>query len=166
VKKWLQDGKGLIATKSVSFGLVPSFTCADTLQKKNSAVDAGIKMRPTNEELLSMSPEFDHRWSTFFANAPDKPVVLAIPFAGCVHYSFPPPTFELTFVFVVVFFWLALVGNIQFVDNSSVLHTFLFVFFDSFNFFCHTHDHIISNRAILFLLEAFTSPLDLILMLN
>ena len=56
---------------------------ADTLQ--NSAVDAGIKMRPTNEELSSMSPEFDRRWSTYFANAPDKPVILMLPFAGCVH---------------------------------------------------------------------------------
>ena len=55
----------------------------DTLQ--NSAVDAGIKMRPTNEELSSMSPEFDRRWSTYFANAPDKPVILMLPFAGCVH---------------------------------------------------------------------------------
>jgi hypothetical protein len=59
----------------------------DTLQ--NSGVDGGIKMRPTNEELSSMSSEFSHRWSTFFADAPDKPVVLAIPFAmplaGCVR---------------------------------------------------------------------------------
>ena len=56
---------------------------ADTL--RNSAIDAGIKMRPTNEELSSMSPEFNHRWSTYFANAPDKPVVTLIPFSGCVH---------------------------------------------------------------------------------
>ena len=81
-KRWLEDGKGLMACKSVSvYSRLP--TSADTLQ--NSAVDAGIKMRPTNEELSSMSPEFSHRWSTFFANAPDKPVMLAIPYAGCVH---------------------------------------------------------------------------------
>ena len=42
-------------------------------------------MRPTNEELSTMSPEFDHRWNTFFANAPDKPVMLAMPLAGCVY---------------------------------------------------------------------------------
>ena len=47
----------------------------------NSGCDAGIKLRPTNEELLSMSPEFDHRWSTYFANAPDKPVIVMLSFA-------------------------------------------------------------------------------------
>jgi len=52
-KRWLHDGQGLMAS---------------------NGCDAGIKMRPTNEELSSMSPEFDHRWSTYFANAPDKPV--------------------------------------------------------------------------------------------
>ena len=77
----------------VSFGRLhlPALS-ADTLQ--NSAVDAGIKMRPTSEELLSMSPEFDNRWSTFFANAPDKPVMLAIPFAGCVHLILINPTVD------------------------------------------------------------------------
>ena len=56
---------------------------ADTLQI--SGFDAGIKLRPTNEELLSMSPEFNHRWSTHFANAPDKPVMLIVPIAAYVH---------------------------------------------------------------------------------
>ena len=82
-KRWLQDGKGLIAAKSVSAVIHLPTVFADTL--RNSGVDAGIKLRPTTEDLLSMSPEFDHRWSTFFANAPDKPVMLAIPFSGCVH---------------------------------------------------------------------------------
>ena len=48
----------------------------------NSGGDAGIKMRPTNEELLSLSPEFDHRWSTYFANAPDKPAMLVLLLTG------------------------------------------------------------------------------------
>jgi len=59
-KRWLQDGKGLMAS---------------------NGNDSGIKMRPTNEELLSI-PEFSHRWSTYFANAPDKPVMLALPFSS------------------------------------------------------------------------------------
>ena len=57
---------------------------ADILSQ-NSGGDAGIKMRPTNEELSSMSPEFDHRWSTYFANAPDKPVIVVHLFALWVH---------------------------------------------------------------------------------
>jgi len=60
VRMWLHDGKGLLAY---------------------NGCDVGIKMRPTNEELSLMSPEYDHRWSTYFANAPDKPVILLLPFA-------------------------------------------------------------------------------------
>ena len=96
-KRWLQDGKGLLACKLVS--IVFTFICiVHWYLVQNSAVDAGIKMRPTNEELASMSPEFSHRWSTFFANAPDKPVMLAIPFARCVHL-FWLPHLELIFFF-------------------------------------------------------------------
>ena len=59
---------------------------ADT--SSNSGGDAGIKMRSTNEELSSMSPEFDHRWSTYFANAPDKPVMVVLSIASWVHSNY------------------------------------------------------------------------------
>ena len=68
-----------MASKSVSIVHFFSKVFAD-ISSQNSGCDAGIKMRPTNEELSSMSPEFDHRWSTYFANAPDKPVMLVLPF--------------------------------------------------------------------------------------
>jgi len=45
-----------------------------------------MKMRPSEEELSSMSPEFDHRWNTYFANAPDKPVMNVVPFAWQVFH--------------------------------------------------------------------------------
>jgi len=48
----------------------------------NSGGDVGIKLRPTKDELISMSPEFDHRWSSYFENAPDKPVMMMIPYAA------------------------------------------------------------------------------------
>ena len=76
--------KGFVSVQ-VSFGHLHIYLKCALITLQNSGVDAGIKMRPTNEELSSMSSEFGHRWSTYFANAPDKPVVLAIPFAGCVH---------------------------------------------------------------------------------
>ncbi|KAF8150064.1 GMC oxidoreductase-domain-containing protein [Crassisporium funariophilum] len=60
-QQWLQDGIGLMA---------------------QNGLDSGIKMRPTKAELATMSPEFDHRWATYFENAPDKPVVLVLPFAA------------------------------------------------------------------------------------
>ena len=69
----------------VSFGRVHLPTVSALTPIQNSGVDAGIKLRPTNEDLSSMSPEFDRRWRSFFANAKDKPVMLAMPFAGCAH---------------------------------------------------------------------------------
>ena len=53
-------------------------------------------MRPTSEELLSMSPEFDHRWSTYFANAPDKPAMIVLSLAGWVHFDCTPTRVGLT----------------------------------------------------------------------
>ncbi|KAF8164001.1 GMC oxidoreductase-domain-containing protein [Pholiota molesta] len=60
-QQWLKDGQGLMA---------------------HNGIDCGVKWRPNAEELASMSPEFDHRWKTYFANAPDKPVVLMLPFVA------------------------------------------------------------------------------------
>ena len=45
-------------------------------------------MRPNAEELAVMSPEFDQRWSSYFANAPDKPVMLYALYAAQVLW--PP----------------------------------------------------------------------------
>ncbi|KAF5328555.1 hypothetical protein D9758_018005 [Tetrapyrgos nigripes] len=56
-EKWLKEwskGKGLIA---------------------HNGMDAGIKMRPAAEDLKELGPEFEHRWKTYFENAPDKPVI-------------------------------------------------------------------------------------------
>ena len=41
----------------------------------SSAIDAGIKLRPNAEDLKTM-PEFEERWKTYFANSPDKPIML------------------------------------------------------------------------------------------
>ncbi|KAI3619410.1 alcohol oxidase-like protein [Moniliophthora roreri] len=57
VNKWLavwSEGKGLLA---------------------HNGLDAGIKMRPTAEDLKELGPEFEHRWKSYFENAPDKPVI-------------------------------------------------------------------------------------------
>jgi len=51
--QWLKDGTGLLS---------------------HIGFDAISKLRPTDAERQAMSPEFDHRWETFFANYPDKPV--------------------------------------------------------------------------------------------
>jgi alcohol oxidase len=47
-----------------------------------SGIDAGIKMRPNAEDLQEIGPAFDARWKTYFADAPDKPVVWIGTLAG------------------------------------------------------------------------------------
>ncbi|KAG5649963.1 hypothetical protein H0H81_001310 [Sphagnurus paluster] len=51
--RWEKDGGGLM---------------------RHNGIDAGIKMRPNAEDLREIGPEFQPRWSAYFANAPDKPV--------------------------------------------------------------------------------------------
>ncbi|EPQ54594.1 alcohol oxidase-like protein [Gloeophyllum trabeum ATCC 11539] len=41
----------------------------------NNALDAGIKLRPTPEELKDIGPEFEETWKEYFEKAPDKPVL-------------------------------------------------------------------------------------------
>lgn len=47
-----------------------------------SAVDVGIKMRPTEQDLKELGPEFQPRWKEFFLNAPDKPIMWMGPMSG------------------------------------------------------------------------------------
>ena len=73
-----------MASKSVLVVQCFPIVFAD-ISSHNSGGDAGIKMRPTKEELSLLSPEFDHRWSTYFANAPDKPVMEVLVLARWVY---------------------------------------------------------------------------------
>jgi len=41
----------------------------------SSSIDAGIRIRPNVEDLKTM-PEFEERWQTYFANSPDKPLMV------------------------------------------------------------------------------------------
>ena len=44
-----------------------------------NGIEAGVKIRPTEEELKQMdswpSPEFGSLWESYFKNKPDKPVM-------------------------------------------------------------------------------------------
>ncbi|KAF5310605.1 hypothetical protein D9619_007763 [Psilocybe cf. subviscida] len=57
-KKWLdiwnKDGSGLLGS---------------------NGVDAAIKLRPRDDEVHELGPEFQARWTTYFADKPDKPIV-------------------------------------------------------------------------------------------
>jgi len=48
-------------------------------------VDAGIKMRPTEEEVQSMGPEFAKVWKDYFVNKPDKPLMWVGIFSTYAH---------------------------------------------------------------------------------
>ncbi|PPQ69811.1 hypothetical protein CVT25_009748 [Psilocybe cyanescens] len=61
--QWLKDGTGLMS---------------------HNGLDSAIKMRPNEEELAEIFPEFDYRWQTYFAKADhhDKPVAILGPLAA------------------------------------------------------------------------------------
>lgn len=50
---WEKDGSGLMAT---------------------NGVDAALKLRPLEQELAEVGPDFEARWKKFYANKPDKPL--------------------------------------------------------------------------------------------
>ncbi|KAH9174549.1 alcohol oxidase-like protein [Lactarius sanguifluus] len=41
----------------------------------HNSIDAGIKWRPKPSEVAELRPEFQEYWDSYFANAPDKPVL-------------------------------------------------------------------------------------------
>nr|6H3O_A Chain A, Alcohol oxidase [Phanerodontia chrysosporium]6H3O_B Chain B, Alcohol oxidase [Phanerodontia chrysosporium]6H3O_C Chain C, Alcohol oxidase [Phanerodontia chrysosporium]6H3O_D Chain D, Alcohol oxidase [Phanerodontia chrysosporium]6H3O_E Chain E, Alcohol oxidase [Phanerodontia chrysosporium]6H3O_F Chain F, Alcohol oxidase [Phanerodontia chrysosporium]6H3O_G Chain G, Alcohol oxidase [Phanerodontia chrysosporium]6H3O_H Chain H, Alcohol oxidase [Phanerodontia chrysosporium] len=58
----------------------------------SNAIDAGFKIRPTEEELKEMGPEFNELWNRYFKDKPDKPVMFGSIVAGAYadHTLLPP----------------------------------------------------------------------------
>jgi len=44
-------------------------------------IDAGIKLRPNEEEVRLMGSEFEKMWKAYFLDKPDKPLVQASMFS-------------------------------------------------------------------------------------
>lgn len=40
-----------------------------------SGIDGGIKMRPNEADLECLGQDFKSRWDSYFAPAPDKPII-------------------------------------------------------------------------------------------
>ncbi|KAI5474318.1 alcohol oxidase [Pseudohyphozyma bogoriensis] len=61
-------------------------------QLASNAIDAGFKIRPTEEELKEMGPEFNALWDRYFKDKPDKPVMFGSIVAGAYadHALIPP----------------------------------------------------------------------------
>ncbi|KAJ3982183.1 GMC oxidoreductase-domain-containing protein [Lentinula detonsa] len=77
LKEWEEGGSGLLA---------------------HNSIDAGIKLRPTSEELEELGPAFKQLWEDFYVDAPDKPVAVLGPAAGDLHRyapSSPSKTFSM-----------------------------------------------------------------------
>ncbi|KAG9312998.1 GMC oxidoreductase-domain-containing protein [Chiua virens] len=51
----------------------------------SNAIDAGFKIRPTEEELKEMGPEFNALWDRYFKDKPDKPVIYAFEYLLITH---------------------------------------------------------------------------------
>ncbi|KAH8989703.1 alcohol oxidase-like protein [Lactarius akahatsu] len=64
-----RNEEGAIDTAAAEFGM----TRKDV--SMHNAVDAGIKWRPKPSEVAELGPEFQEYWDSYFANAPDKPVL-------------------------------------------------------------------------------------------
>lgn len=66
----------------------------------SNAIDAGFKIRPTEEELKAMGPEFNELWDRYFKDKPDKPVMFGSIVAGAYadHTLLPPGNYITMYV--------------------------------------------------------------------
>ncbi|KAF8063216.1 methanol oxidase [Lyophyllum atratum] len=70
-------------------------TSPEKARLSSNAIDAGFKIRPTEEELKEMGPEFNELWKTYFKDKPDKPVMFGSIVSGAYadHSLLPPGKF-------------------------------------------------------------------------
>lgn len=74
-----------------------------------NGIEAGVKIRPTEEELAEMrtwpTPDFQSGWETYFKDKPDKPVMHYSVISGWFgdHMLMPPGKFFTMFHFLVSF---------------------------------------------------------------
>ncbi|KAG6915105.1 hypothetical protein DXG01_013426 [Tephrocybe rancida] len=60
-------------------------TSPEKARLSSNAIDAGFKIRPTEEELKELGPEFNELWKTYFKDKPDKPVMFGSIVSGGDH---------------------------------------------------------------------------------
>ena len=67
-----------------------------------NGIEAGVKIRPTEQELVEMGPEFREGWNSYFKNKPDKPVMHYSLISGFFgdHMQIPPGKFFSMFHFL------------------------------------------------------------------
>ncbi|KAH9481243.1 Alcohol oxidase [Psilocybe cubensis] len=98
-KQWLENGQGLMAHNGLFWG---------------------IKIRPVEEELRSMSPDFDQRWKTYYASPEhqDKPIAL-LGFMAAYGGATPDVPIAKYFSFVYFSAYPASVGSIHVTSGTD-----------------------------------------------
>ncbi|KAJ8517833.1 hypothetical protein ONZ45_g5014 [Pleurotus djamor] len=78
-------------------------TSPEKARLSSNAIDAGFKIRPTEEELKEMGPEFNKLWNEYFKDKPDKPVMFGSIVAGAYadHALLPPGKYVTMFQYLV-----------------------------------------------------------------
>ncbi|GAA5858802.1 hypothetical protein JCM8547_004994 [Rhodosporidiobolus lusitaniae] len=68
----------------------------------SNCIDAGFKLRPTEEELKEMGPEFNEFFDKYFRDKPDKPVMFSSIVSGAYadHSLLPPGKFMTMFSYL------------------------------------------------------------------
>ncbi|EPQ53030.1 alcohol oxidase [Gloeophyllum trabeum ATCC 11539] len=77
-------------------------TSPEKARLSSNVIDAGWKLRPTEEELKEMGPEFNELWDRYFKDKPDKPVMFGSIVAGAYadHTLLPPGKYMTMFQYL------------------------------------------------------------------
>ncbi|KAG5733931.1 Alcohol oxidase [Termitomyces sp. T112] len=77
-------------------------TSPEKARLSSNAIDAGFKIRPTDEELKEMGPEFNELWNKYFKDKPDKPVMFGSIVSGAYadHTLLPPGKYMTMFQYL------------------------------------------------------------------
>ncbi|KAF9037013.1 alcohol oxidase [Hymenopellis radicata] len=77
-------------------------TSPEKARLSSNVIDAGFKIRPTEEELKEMGPEFNELWDKYFKDKPDKPVMFGSIVSGAYadHSLLPPGNYITMFQYL------------------------------------------------------------------
>lgn len=80
--------KARLSSNSIDAG----FKVCAIVFDRHTAPDPELQIRPTEEELKEMGPEFNELWDRYFKDKPDKPVMFGSIVAGAYadHTLLPP----------------------------------------------------------------------------
>jgi len=98
-------------------------TSPEKARLSSNCIDAGFKIRPTEEELKEMGPEFNELWNRYFKDKPDKPVMFGSIVGGAYadHSLLPPGKYITMFQYLE---YPASRGKIHIKSNNPYVEPF------------------------------------------